>query len=249
MTQPALDSLLVVFAFLAKRHGPGPEDIGGHRDFSATACPGDNNYRQLPGSRAAVQDLLRTGNATLGAVTLAARADSVGVVTVEWMFTADYGIQEFRIERSAESHTEILYRGHAAEDGRIVDVGVTGQEPIAYVLTALGNRGREQILGTFDLTLQTPGDFVLAQNFPNPAAGSTTIRYYLTQPGLVSLAVFDAAGRRVATLDEAFREEGLWHVLDLNTSSMPSGVYFCRVVLDGFAGVVHETANQLVVAH
>lgn len=248
MTQPAVDSLLVVFGFLSERYGPGPGDIGGHRDFSATACPGDNNYRQLPDLRSAVQELLITGNATLGSATLAARVDSIGVVTVEWRFTANYGIQEFRVDRETASSTTVLFSSSAAEDGRIVDADVTALEPVTYVLSVRGSRGREQVLGTYELTLETPPDFVLAQNFPNPASGSTTIRYFLTQPGLVSLEVFDATGRRVSTLEHAYREEGRWHVASLDTGDLAGGVYFYRVILDGFAGVVLETVKQLVVA-
>ncbi len=247
MTQPALDSLLVVFAFLSERYGPAPGDIGGHRDFSATACPGDNNYRQLPDIRAAVQDLLITGNATLGSATLAARADSEGLVTVEWTFTANHGIQEIRIDRLSANSSSVVYTSTTAEDGRIVDTEITAVGPITYALSVRGSRGREQILGTYELTVEAPEDFVLAQNFPNPASGSTSIRYFLTQPGLVSLEVFDAAGRRIATLEDAYREEDRWHVAELDTRDLAGGIYFYRVTLDGFAGVVHNTVNPLIV--
>ena len=84
MAQASLDSLLAVFAFFSERYGPGPDAISGHRDFGNTSCPGDNNYERLHDIRVAVEDLLRTGNATLGAAALAARTDSIGVVTIKW---------------------------------------------------------------------------------------------------------------------------------------------------------------------
>ncbi len=48
ITTAAYDTYVETFAFLSENYGVDPEQIRGHRDFSATACPGDNNYRLLP---------------------------------------------------------------------------------------------------------------------------------------------------------------------------------------------------------
>ena len=47
-----------------------------------------------------------------------------------------------------------------------------------------------------------PTGFRLAQNAPNPFRARTTLTFELDRPGEVTLEIFDAAGRRVATLAE-----------------------------------------------
>ncbi|WP_024875384.1 peptidoglycan recognition protein family protein [Saccharomonospora piscinae] len=52
---PALwDSLVELVAFIASQYGISPDLIRGHRDFNATACPGDVLYARLPELRDAV---------------------------------------------------------------------------------------------------------------------------------------------------------------------------------------------------
>jgi len=68
--------------------------------------------------------------------------------------------------------------------------------------------------------------------FPNPSIASATVRYELASPGTVQLEVFDALGRRVATLSEDRQPVGM-HEAAVDTSSWPSGVYLVRLVTEG----------------
>jgi len=77
---------------------------------------------------------------------------------------------------------------------------------------------------------------------PNPFTASTTIRYSLPRDANVSLAVYDMAGRKVATLVSSQRVAGT-HEVRLDARSLASGVYFCR--LD--AGGSRVTEKLLVV--
>jgi trimeric autotransporter adhesin len=77
----------------------------------------------------------------------------------------------------------------------------------------------------------------VAQNYPNPFNPSTTIRFKLAAADHVRVAVFDVAGRRVATLLERQLPPGE-HVVEwagINRSGFPvgSGVYFYRVTTAG----------------
>ena len=245
MTQPAIDSLLTTFAFLSERYGVSPELMRGHRDFSQTACPGDNNYVQLSGFRTQVADLLVAGNAPLGTAALYVRMDSVGVVVLRWAFQDDLGIDEFDIQRKVGESVTTLTTRDTVEDGQIVDGGRAGA--YEYLLVARGSRNREQILASAAIEIHTPGHYVLAQNFPNPATDRTTVRYFLRQPGIVKLNMFDVAGRQVTTLEESYREEDVWHSISLDTSDIPSGVYYYQIQLEGFAGTVFNAANPLIV--
>lgn len=60
-----------------------------------------------------------------------------------------------------------------------------------------------------DLTpAPSPFGLTLSQNVPNPFNPTTVIRFALDRPGPVELAVYDAAGRRVATLGQPGYEAG-----------------------------------------
>ncbi len=81
-----------------------------------------------------------------------------------------------------------------------------------------------------------PAEFDLAQNFPNPFNPSTTIRFTLPSPGLVTLKVFDVLGREVATLVRERVAAGEYSVA-WNAASCASGVYYYKL----------ETANSVLV--
>lgn len=71
----------------------------------------------------------------------------------------------------------------------------------------------------------------LYQNAPNPFNPTTTLRYYLPAPCEVTLSIYDASGRLVATLVDRERQEagqhaGIWSGNDSRGRAVPSGVYF-----------------------
>jgi hypothetical protein len=96
----------------------------------------------------------------------------------------------------------------------------------------------------------SPVVFALEQNFPNPFNPGTTIGFRVPGPGsrdpqpgprMVKLGVYDMLGREVALLVNGPREAGR-HVVSWNSSSVPSGVYYYRLYVDGSA----ETRKAVV---
>ncbi len=73
-----------------------------------------------------------------------------------------------------------------------------------------------------------PKDFTLFQNFPNPFNPTTTISYQLPVTGHVSLKVYDAIGREVATLVNGVKEAGKYSV-PFNVPKLASGIYIVRL--------------------
>ncbi len=70
--------------------------------------------------------------------------------------------------------------------------------------------------------------FGLEQNYPNPFAGRTRIKYALDDQAYVRLEVFDVRGRLVATLVDEQRHAGE-HEVAWVPDRLPSGPYFCRL--------------------
>lgn len=64
------DKLVELCAYICDQYGITPSKIYGHRDFIATACPGDAFYAQLPALRTAVAAKLAGGGGTAWSATI-----------------------------------------------------------------------------------------------------------------------------------------------------------------------------------
>jgi hypothetical protein len=73
-----------------------------------------------------------------------------------------------------------------------------------------------------------PSVFTLSQNYPNPFNPTTTIRFTLSTPGIVTLKVYDMLGTEVHMLVSAFLQAGE-HSVRWDARNLASGVYFCRL--------------------
>ena len=94
------------------------------------------------------------------------------------------------------------------------------------------------ILGDGSGVEEDGGSRLALSVLPNPAAGAATIHYTLESPGRVALAIYDAAGRRVARLaDYTAGRIGehlvTWNGRDDSGESVAAGIYFCRLETDG----------------
>ncbi len=88
-----------------------------------------------------------------------------------------------------------------------------------------------------------PDKFVLMQNFPNPFNPTTTIEFIIPTDQYVSLVIYDVQGRfvedlisgraRPSKLHRKWMVSGT-HSIEWDASHVASGVYFCRMVADGF---------------
>ncbi len=87
-----------------------------------------------------------------------------------------------------------------------------------------------------------PRAFVLEQNYPNPFNPSTSISFAVpatdgrTEAARVSVTVYNLRGAQVRNLINRELEPGfhtvIWDGTDSRGHSLPSGVYFCRLVSD-----------------
>ena len=86
-----------------------------------------------------------------------------------------------------------------------------------------------------------PRDYSLDQNYPNPFNASTVIKSNTKRDGNVRLDVFNILGQRVRTLADEFRHYGPqaadWDGTDAAGQSVPTGLYFYRLMTSDYTGI------------
>jgi len=78
-----------------------------------------------------------------------------------------------------------------------------------------------------------PTDFKLMQNYPNPFNPNTIINYSVPKQGKVTIAVFNALGKQVATLVNEEKSAGNYKI-DFNAENLSSGIYFYKMQANEF---------------
>jgi hypothetical protein len=79
-----------------------------------------------------------------------------------------------------------------------------------------------------------PTEFKLGQNYPNPFNPSTTINFSIPKASEVSIKVYDAVGKEVATLVNEFMQPGNFSTDFTASSGLTSGVYFYTIQAGDF---------------
>ncbi len=131
----------------------------------------------------------------------------------------------------------------------------TGASPLGEYHFNLRTTGSDPLVPVHNLDLQInvvssfvgvddagrfiPTAFALRPNEPNPFNPMTKVSFDLPRESRVSIAVFDAAGRKVTTLVDrsmpAGRHEVPWAGLDGGGRSVASGVYLLRMEAGSFS--------------
>ncbi len=84
--------------------------------------------------------------------------------------------------------------------------------------------------------------FSLKQNYPNPFNPVTTIEYSIVKTSKVTLEVYNVIGQKVLQLIDQKQNPG-YYKINLNGSSLPSGVYFYKLKAGSFV----QTKKMLLV--
>jgi hypothetical protein len=113
-----------------------------------------------------------------------------------------------------------------------VDNAVEAGAQYRYRVQVSDERGSRTLFETD--AVSTPRlPLTLFQNVPNPFNPSTTIRYYLPERCRVKVAVYDVAGRTIASLADRDQPAGHysleWNGRDNFGKPVASGIYFCRL--------------------
>lgn len=181
---------------------------------------------------------------------LAARRLPDGHVRVSWE-VGEAREGEYVLERTAGDRASVALPAVAAE-GRTRFEQLDTAAPawgLVYRLrhrATAGGPAAGELLGEAAVPAQElPAATRLLPPAPNPFNPAVALRFELARPGLARLAVYDARGRRLATLLDEHRpagaHEATWRGTDAQGRPQPSGVYFVRLEADGAARTVKLT--------
>lgn len=124
-------------------------------------------------------------------------------------------------------------RGGGAAEGTVL-VGVAGKEGVRQVvddgqitnsLAGCSDPGAHMAMATRDLPEIS---YTTALGRTRIEGQQATVEYTLAEPGEVSVAIFDVAGRRVASLADGVQGTGV-HRASLNLKRVAHGIYFIRM--------------------
>lgn len=85
-------------------------------------------------------------------------------------------------------------------------------------------------IGLLDITdTNNPSNFGIIKNYPNPFNPNTTIDYHLSEPGNVSINVYDINGKLVDELTNEYKSAGQYSI-NWSPSGISSGIYYINLI-------------------
>ena len=98
----------------------------------------------------------------------------------------------------------------------------------SYRLKQIDNDGTYDYSNIVELKIGLPINLELKQNYPNPFNPSTTISFTLSNPGNVSLKIYNSLGEEIAELVNGFTEAGVYS-FNFNAETLASGTYIYQL--------------------
>jgi len=157
------------------------------------------------------------------------------------------------------SYTDEMVGGGRASSLSVYRLAGDHWQPVTSRIDARHHRVLAQItsLGTVALgydasqiSQSVPSQYVLHQNYPNPFNPTTAIRFDLSDPGYVSLKVFNILGQEVRTLVDGERDLGqyevVWDGKDDVEKQVASGIYFYRLVMRASGQTTFSAVNKMI---
>ncbi len=147
--------------------------------------------------------------------------------------------------------SHILHTTNGGTNWILKDEGLTTENMTAVFFTsptngyAVGLRvvlKFTQNIGISPIQGMVPKDYKLFQNYPNPFNPKTSIEFDISKAEFTRLIIYDALGRKVATLVNEELKAGRYKV-DWSAGNYSSGIYYYQLK----AGDYQETRKMIVI--
>ncbi|HMN49109.1 MAG TPA: T9SS type A sorting domain-containing protein [Ignavibacteriaceae bacterium] len=125
-----------------------------------------------------------------------------------------------------------------------VDRSVKAGENYGYRLKQIDLDGTFEYSKVVNVSGITPSEFSLDQNYPNPFNPSTNVSFSVPVKSNVTIEVFNLIGQKVMTLAQGEFEAGK-HSVQLNGSSMSSGIYLFKLTAVGENGSQFTSSKKM----
>lgn len=110
------------------------------------------------------------------------------------------------------------------------DCGCLGEQDAAMAKQPAIQPGNASTDAAVSGKISAPAFYLTA--YPNPVNTATTVKYRVTEPGAISINVYNASGRRVATIINRNQDAGTY-TAQWNAGSLPKGIYFINAQING----------------
>jgi len=169
-------------------------------------------------------------------------------IILKWETTSEVENYGFEVERKHAGTKDWTRIGFVEGNGSITttseysftDGGVGLLRELKYRLKQLDYSGSYEYSPEVSVTgddPQSPFEYRLYNNYPNPFNPTTTIRYELMSDGLTQLIIYDMLGREVEVLVDEQQVAGGYEII-FNASDYSAGVYFCRIKSGNYSQLI-----------
>jgi hypothetical protein len=161
---------------------------------------------------------------------------SFNLVTLNWDPSTDnVGVEGYYVYREDRGNTPIATVGTITySDGTVkakntysyyveaFDAAGNVSDPSNISTVTTPGHGPKKQLSSDEMNDMTAGELTM---YPNPFNSSAMIHFYVENPGLVKINVYDITGRNVSTLVNNHLDEGI-HTVRFDGVDYASGIYF-----------------------
>ena len=160
-------------------------------------------------------------------------------ITLNWVTASELNNYGFEILRSIDvnrwekiAFIEGYGTTNLAHQYSFVDNNISDSK-YAYKLKQIDFDGSFEYSKVITLDIDTPIEYDLSQNFPNPFNPVTTINFTIAKAGLVRLSYYNILGELEGEIVNEIKEAGN-HSVTLDASELNSGIYFYKLQVDDF---------------
>lgn len=89
-------------------------------------------------------------------------------------------------------------------------------------------RKKYDLINNLKPILPAGAEFILKQNYPNPAVGSTIIEFSIPQQAITSLNLYNILGQRIKSIINEDLVEGTYRI-PVDISELENGVYLYKM--------------------